>query len=161
MENNSKDTDLPVKFIRPGVKAFIVDQGKILVVKEKVKRGKEEVIIYDVPGGGVEPGENLSEALKREVFEEVGLQIKIGQAVGNWDFMIPSFEDPHSRVHIICLGYQCQLIGEPQVNIDQNPAHLENIFETLWLSKEEILDIKNDIFGKNADIRKALQAVKL
>ena len=162
MENNfSPNSKLPVKFIRPGVKAFIVRDGKILIVKERVKRHGEETIIYDLPGGGVEPGENLHEALRREVMEEVGLNISIGKAVGNWDFVIPSFEDPNFSVQIICLGYQCELIGESNININQNPATLENIFDTVWMNKEEILALKYDVFANNLDIKKALEAVSL
>jgi len=162
MENSfSPNSKLPVKFIRPGVKAFIVHDGKILIVKERVKRHGEETIIYDLPGGGIEPGENLYEALHREVMEEVGLNISIGKAVGNWDFVIPSFEDPSFSVQIICLGYQCQLIGDLKIDIDQNPATLENIFDTIWMSKEEILALKYDVFANNSDIKKALEAVNL
>ncbi len=161
VNNSSYDSNLPVKFIRLGIKAFIVREGKILIVKEKVKRFGKETIIYDVPGGGIDPGENLEAALKREVMEEVGLQIEIGKPVGNWDFIIPSFEDPKSNVHIVCMGYQCRLAGEQQVDIDHNPAELENIFDTIWMSKEEILTLKYDVFANNSDIKKALEAVNL
>lgn len=161
VNNSSYDSNLPVKFIRLGIKAFIVREGKILIVKEKVKRFGKETIIYDLPGGGIEPGENLYEALHREVMEEVGLNIAIGKAVGNWDFVIPSFENPSFSVQIICLGYQCQLIGDLKINIDQNPATLENIFDTIWMSKEEILTLKYDVFANNSDIKKALEAVNL
>lgn len=150
---------LPIKRIRPGVKAFIVRDGKILVVKERVRHGDQKTIIYDLPGGGIEPGENLHDALRREVMEEVGLKIEIGNSVGNWDFIIPSLEDPNFNVQIICLGYQCKLIGESIINIDKNPAEQEDIFETLWMSKQEILELKYDIFANNSDLRAALKLV--
>lgn len=162
VNNFSSHPSLPVKSIRPGIKAFIVsDDGKVLVVKEKVQRFGKETIIYDVPGGGIDPGENLEEALKREVMEEVGLQIKIDRPVGNWDFIIPSFEDPNFNVHIICMGYQCHLIGEKQIDINHNTAELENIFGALWMSKEQILALENDVFAHNEDVRKALQNVEI
>lgn len=152
--------DLPIKYIRPGTKAFIVRDGKILIVKERVERFGKETVIYDLPGGGIDPGENLYDALRREVMEEVGLEIEIERPVGNWEFVIPSFEDPSFNVHIICMGYQCKLIGDSKIDTNHNPAKLENIFETLWMSKEEILALKNDVFANNLDIRAALKVVR-
>ncbi len=142
-----------IERIRTGVKAFIVYQGKVLVVKERIRRNGLETIIHDVPGGGIELGETLKEALKREVFEEVGLKVTIQYPVGGWDFMI---ENPESGVHIVCLGYQCQVIGEPKIDTSKNPAE-EDIFETLWMTKEEILSSDN-IFV-NPDMRKAVEHV--
>lgn len=153
--------DLPIKYIRPGMKAFIVRDGKILIVKERVKRFGKETIIYDLPGGGIDPGENLYDALRREVREEVGLEIEIEHPVGNWDFVIPSFEDPSFNVHIICLGYQCKLIDDVKIDTSHNPAKLEDIFDAVWISKAEILALKNDVFANNPDVRKALNAVIL
>lgn len=142
--------------IRPGVKAFIIHEGKILVIKERILRDGQKIIIHDIPGGGMELGESFREALTREVMEEVGLTIDIHHPVGGWEF---SYYREHEGVHIVCFGFQCTLIGEPKVNIKNNPAVYEDIFETLWLTKEEIL-ASNDIFI-NADMRKALEHVKI
>ena len=68
-------------------KAFVLYQGKVLILKESgsytdgTNTGK-----YDLPGGRLKPGEQFNEALKREVFEETGLDIEIGSpiSVGEW-----------------------------------------------------------------------------
>lgn len=60
-------------------KGFIEYKGKILIVRESpkyldgVNHGK-----YDVPGGRITPGESLEDALIREVQEETGLAVYIG-----------------------------------------------------------------------------------
>ena len=54
--------------------AVIVRDGRVLMVHERSRRsGGGEW--WTLPGGGVEPGETLEEALRREVFEETGLVV--------------------------------------------------------------------------------------
>ncbi len=68
-------------------KAVVVYKGKILILREAgsyvdgTNMGR-----YDVPGGRLHPGERFNEALEREVLEETGLRIQIGNpvAVNEW-----------------------------------------------------------------------------
>lgn len=127
------------------------------MVKERVQRGTSEEIIHDVPGGGIEFGESIEETLHREVREEVGLEISIGQPVGGWHFIIQNGEQ-HSSVHIVCFGYQCELVGEPKIDTSRNPAQ-EDIFETVWLTKEEVLTLP--IFQTNLGLRAAVEKLHI
>lgn len=54
---------------RISVDAVIIKNGKILLVKEK------DLNLWEMPGGGIEKGETLEEALKREVHEETGYEV--------------------------------------------------------------------------------------
>ncbi|MBQ8992321.1 NUDIX domain-containing protein, partial [Candidatus Saccharibacteria bacterium] len=58
--------NIPSPYYRLSVKAKLVDGGRVLLVKED---GKD----WDLPGGGVEHGETINEALQRELFEETGI----------------------------------------------------------------------------------------
>ncbi len=53
-----------------GVYGMLKDNGKVLLVKKT--RGPY-VGCYDLPGGGIKWGEDVLQALSRELFEEVGL----------------------------------------------------------------------------------------
>lgn len=137
-ENNSPTK----KLIRPGVKALIVHEGKILMIHERVRKGEKIVNITDFPGGGIDFAEDLKTALIREVKEEVGLNIKVGNVVGAWDFVLGELEHTvpgKSGVHIVCIGYQCSLISETVIDVTHNPAP-EDIFDAKWYTREELLE---------------------
>jgi len=69
--------------VRASLKAVILNEhGEVLVVKEN---GRDW---WDIPGGGIERGESLQQALARELFEEVSLQ-------GDFTFSVILVEDPH------------------------------------------------------------------
>jgi 8-oxo-dGTP diphosphatase len=68
-------------------KAFIVHEGKVLVVRESTKYSDgTNAGRYDIVGGRVEPGQRFDESLHREVEEETGLKIEIGKPffVNEW-----------------------------------------------------------------------------
>ncbi|MES5865621.1 NUDIX domain-containing protein [Bacillus cereus group sp. RP32] len=53
--------------------AIIVQEGKIALIK----RIREGETYYVFPGGGIEEGETAEEATKREIYEELGVHIKV------------------------------------------------------------------------------------
>jgi len=58
---------------RLAVGAFVKNkQGKYLLLETQAKIGKAIEKYWDIPKGGVEKGESLIEALKRELQEELG-----------------------------------------------------------------------------------------
>jgi 8-oxo-dGTP diphosphatase len=65
------------------VGAVVFDDARRCVV---VRRGHPPSQgLWSLPGGRVEPGETLSEAVVREVREETGLEIEVGDPVGRID----------------------------------------------------------------------------
>lgn len=78
----------------------VVQNNKVLIIRESsaYKTGTQ-IGRYDMPGGKIKPGESLSNGLIREVKEECGLTVKLGNPffVGEW--------------HPIINGNQLQIIG--------------------------------------------------
>jgi len=69
--------------VRVTLKAVILDDnGRVLVVKE---HGRDW---WDIPGGGIDHGETIHEALARELFEEVSFK-------GDFEYEVLIAEDPH------------------------------------------------------------------
>ena len=59
------------------VRGILIQNGSIALMHRIKKINNEVLDYYVVPGGGVENGESLEEALKREMLEEVGIGIRI------------------------------------------------------------------------------------
>lgn len=68
------------------VKAVIVRDEKDVLLFRRSKEMKFFPGKYDLPGGSVENGETLQEAMLREIQEETGLEVEIGPIVYAFDF---------------------------------------------------------------------------
>jgi mutator protein MutT len=60
---------------RPSCYGIILYENKILLTDVK-STGK-----YTLPGGAIEPGETREQCLKREIWEETGIEVEIGENV--------------------------------------------------------------------------------
>lgn len=79
------------------VRAIIVDDKSILLT-HRLKEGKE---YYVFPGGGVEQGEDEEVALKREVEEELGVTVKIGERFALIPLNIEG-KEPQEEIFYLC-----------------------------------------------------------
>lgn len=64
---------------KPCVGALVIDQGKLLLVQRAIEPFKG---YWDIPGGFLELGEHPETGAAREIFEETGLHIQLGNLLG-------------------------------------------------------------------------------
>ena len=120
----------------PTVGALIVNkEGKILLVKSHKWFDK-----YTLPGGHIEVGETMIEAVKREVKEEVGLDIQVGHHLLMQEAIFaPEF---YKKRHFIFIDFACRSEND-QVKLDQ-----DELQEYLWIYPGAAYNLKLDSFTR-------------
>lgn len=89
-----------------GVGAVIVQEGRVLLVR----RGTEPLLgRWSIPGGLIEVGEMLREAVVREAREETGLEVEPLELVELLDRI--HREDDRVRYHYVIADYLCRVTG--------------------------------------------------
>jgi 8-oxo-dGTP diphosphatase len=90
-----------------GVGAIIFRGSEVLLVK----RGRPPALgKWSIPGGLVELGESLEASVRREVMEEVGLEVKVIDLVAALDRVILD-QDGRIEYHYILLDFLCEAVG--------------------------------------------------
>jgi len=133
-DNNKQKIEAEKLQFRPAVYGIIFNEDKAKILLSKQWDG------YDYPGGGIEKGERILEALKREVYEEVGVKIKGVELVTCEDDFYLSKKD--KILHSILMYYVVDgFSGEPNIkNIDKTEVDYINGFE--WINVKRIGEIK-------------------
>ena len=85
-----------------GVYGIICKSNKILVIK---KNGGPYINRYDLPGGSLEKGEGLNNAIQREINEESGIKIKNYKQLGTVAFRYPWKYQHYKWNEHICVFY--------------------------------------------------------
>jgi ADP-ribose pyrophosphatase YjhB (NUDIX family) len=101
------------------VSAAIVRDGKVLVVR---RARNPALSLYTLPGGAVETGETLMQAVTREVREETALEIEPVALAGHREAIV---RDAQGRVerHFVILCFAARwLSGEPVLNEELDDA---------------------------------------
>ena len=119
------------------VGALIVNSnGEILLVKS-FKWGSK----YTVPGGHIELGERSEVAVRREVKEEVGLEVEPVRILLVQEAIFPADYIKHE--HYIFLDYLCRATS-PTVKLDG-----KEIQEYVWTNPNDALRLELESFTRN------------
>jgi 8-oxo-dGTP pyrophosphatase MutT (NUDIX family) len=128
---------------RVAVRAIILHQGRLLLVN--AWPGGRSTLLC-APGGGVEPGASMPDNLAREVYEETGLQIEVGEPC-----LVNEFHDPKSGFHQVEVFFRCTLLGSGDVDADwKDPEDV--VTHHVWVTAAEFADqhVKPNALGRIA-----------
>ena len=119
------------------VYGFLEDaQGRVLVSAERF-RG---IPLVKYPGGGVEWGEGIHEALVREFQEELQLDVAVGELVFFNEFSVVSAFDP--EVQVFSFFYRVTAVGPMSFATHSAVAVPDEEGErAVWVSKAELAHI--------------------
>ena len=110
-----------------GVGAAILDHGKVLLVRRGTEPNRGE---WSLPGGAVRVGEQLSEAVRREILEETGLAVRVEQTVEILD-RISRDEQGKVRFHYVLVDFLCRPEGG-------RVAAATDVTEARWINRPEL-----------------------
>jgi len=108
------------------VVAVIIDeQERVLLTRRSIPPFKG---MWVMPGGKIDLGEPIAAALRREVDEEVGLEIEVGSLINVFEHVTPGEEN----CHYIILFYRCRPV---HYDLSHNP---DEVSEAIWVARGDL-----------------------
>ena len=132
------------------VAAVVFDnQDRLLLVRRGKEPGKGS---WGIPGGAVELGEKLDDAIKRELLEETGIEVDPVSMITTLDRVVQD-DEGRTRFHYIIVEFLCRAgNGIPRAADDVDRA--------LWVSLEEakeypLFPITREVIDKGWNLLKS------
>ena len=129
-------------YVGVGVGAVIVQDGSVLLLK---RRKPPEAGCWGIQGGAVEFGETLESAVKREIVEELGVEIAVKRLLGVTDHILPD-----ERVHWVSPVFEVEIVAgkpsnlEPAKHSSLDWFSLDDLPDNLTLTTRNALKLRRD-----------------
>jgi 8-oxo-dGTP diphosphatase len=118
-----------------GVGAVIVETSHGARRVLLMRRGTSPLLgEWSLPGGVLECGETLRQAVAREAREETGLLVEVGEMLGVYERLIPG-EEGRTRYHYVLIDYLCRPLGG-ELSADSDAADVR------WFARDELPALK-------------------
>ncbi len=120
--------------LRRAARALVMRDDAVLLVHFRFASGNE---VWALPGGGIEPGESVEDAIRRELAEEVGVRrFELGPEIWTRTHVFelsPEFDGQHERVFLVRVD---DPPGEPGLTVDELRA--ESVDASRWWTVAEL-----------------------
>jgi len=126
-----------------GVGAVVIDDDKLLVIKDRIWQK------YKLPGGHIDDSENISNALKREVYEETGIEVEFESIISLGHFSPAQFGE--SNLYVVCRATALS----KEINIIDD----EEIMDAKWIDIQEYLSCDDVHIYNKAIVKNALETI--
>lgn len=123
--------------IKIGVGALVMDEHDRLVL---VKHGYKSYWYgtWILPGGMLEPGETLKDCARREVKEETGLDVDIGEHLITFERLVN--KEDKLQLHVVYIDFWARCKSSPP---DLTPG--DDVSEAIWVPVNELYRYYNDL----------------
>jgi len=110
-----------------GTGALVLQDGRLLLIRRGAPPGQGK---WSIPGGLVELGENVRDAMVREVKEEVGLDVEAVKLVDAFD-SVTLDEQGKIQYHFVVVDFLARIVGG-------SVQTASDILEAKWVNMEEV-----------------------
>jgi 8-oxo-dGTP diphosphatase len=114
-----------------GVGGVVIHEGRALLIK---RGGPPLEGQWSIPGGTLELGESIQEGVRRELLEETGIEVRVGELIEVFDRI---FRDAAGKIqyHFVIVDYLCEKISG-----EAKPA--SDVTDTAWVREEDLWNYK-------------------
>lgn len=120
-----------------GVKAIITNhEGKILLLQRPLQKGG----VWDLPGGRLQRGEEIEETLRREVYEETGINNFDAVSFLSMEMTDIRIQLPQGEVGLIFSLYHLDLHENVEIVLSEEHESYQ------WMEREDAIRIFQKIY---------------
>jgi 8-oxo-dGTP diphosphatase len=114
-----------------GVGGVVIHEGRALLIKRGSEPLKDQ---WSIPGGTLELGESIQEGVRRELLEETGIEVRVGELIEVFDRI---FRDAAGEIqyHFVIVDYLCEKISG-----EAKPA--SDVTDVAWVNEEDLWNYK-------------------
>ena len=110
-----------------GVGGVVIADGRALLIRRGNPPLEGE---WSIPGGALEVGEMLLDAVRRELAEETGIEVRVGDLIEVFERIFPDGEG-QPKYHFVILDYLCEAVrGTARAGSD--------VTDVAWAAESEL-----------------------